>query len=129
MLAVLLTTLSLPLVNAQGTFDPASASANDFVRVCSVVEKGAKTLEDIRNGVACVAFVGGLEEGALTGVAYVKRMTFEKISYPFCLPVKLTKTQTLSIVLKYIRNHPERAQEFTAFLFVDALHEAFPCKE
>jgi hypothetical protein len=47
--------------------------------------------------------------------------------YPFCLPAEIG--QLVRIALKYIRNHPEKAQEKSVFLAVDSLHEALPCKE
>jgi hypothetical protein len=119
-------------LHAQAPYESPANSGNVFLRMCSVVEKEkTETLEETRNVLVCMAFVDGAGGGAIVGAGYAEGVTgkLNKMLYPFCLPEKVEKGQTVSIVLKYIRNHPERAQEFTAFLVVDALHQAFPCKQ
>jgi hypothetical protein len=46
----------------------------------------------------------------------------------YCLPTEATNGQLKRIVEKYLRAHPEELHRDTAYLVVEALMEAFPCK-
>lgn len=61
--------------------------------------------------------------GYVNGVAdalYFKDVT--------CEPANVTQRQVVDIVLKFLRDHPERLHEQRFALVSDALMQAFPCK-
>ena len=45
----------------------------------------------------------------------------------FCRPENVELAQLVRIVLKYIRENPENANQETALLIMKALREAYPC--
>ena len=45
-----------------------------------------------------------------------------------CLPDGVTNGQQRAVVLKYLRDHPERLHELRSKLVRDALQKAWPCK-
>ena len=46
---------------------------------------------------------------------------------PFCVPDEVQLKQILAVVLKYIRDNPEKAHIRASTLAVAALKKAFPC--
>ena len=47
----------------------------------------------------------------------------------YCLPQGLSHEQEVQVVVTYLQSHRERLQEEGRTLALDALHQAFPCKE
>ena len=47
----------------------------------------------------------------------------------YCIPNKATNSQIQKVVVKYLDNHPARLHEWYGKLVLDAIKEAFPCKE
>lgn len=48
---------------------------------------------------------------------------------PFCVPAnKITGGQVARVIVKYLKDHPERLHENETFLAIQALQAAFPCK-
>jgi hypothetical protein len=45
-----------------------------------------------------------------------------------CIPNEVNQVQMARILVKWLRDHPERLHETDAFLTVDAFHNAFPCQ-
>jgi hypothetical protein len=62
----------------------------------------------------CFSYVRGLDDGM--GV----------LRTPFCEPY-VTNAQLMQILLKYIRDNPEKAHLRTAVLYLAAMEKAFPC--
>jgi hypothetical protein len=46
-----------------------------------------------------------------------------------CFPQGVTKGQTARVIVKYLRDHPNRLQESQMLLTIDALRDAFPCTQ
>jgi Rap1a immunity proteins len=118
--------LSSGFARSQDAREFPSTSGNAFVRFCSAIEKGELTTrEDLRNTVACVAYVEGVVQGVNVEIAYSKTTTGNEPNIP--LPDTAENGQIVKVTLKYIRNHPEEAHKPTASLQLEALREAFPC--
>ena len=49
------------------------------------------------------------------------------VAFNSCIPNKVTRGQTSQIVIKYLREHPERLHEQAVWLAAKALDTAFPC--
>ena len=120
--------LSVAPANAQPDI---TSSGNDFLASCSVIEKPSEQLTDVdflKLG-TCWGFMQGLEEGIGLSFAAVNKREGSMADLGVCFPSEGTVTteQSTRIVLKYIREHPEKAHERTATLVVVAMKTAFPC--
>jgi hypothetical protein len=107
---------------------PFVASGNSFLRDCSVVNKENTTLGEDTGSVACLLYVGGVMQGAELGSG-VTRFEAKPMVLPklFCRPENVEMLQAVRIVLKYIRENPEKANNETAALIIMAIREAYPC--
>jgi hypothetical protein len=45
-----------------------------------------------------------------------------------CIPNEVNQAQMARILVKWLRDHPERLHEAASFLTLDAFHDAFPCQ-
>lgn len=76
------------------------------------------------------SFEAGVCVGILQTLTYIQPLldpTYGKARY--CLPEGFSNEQEVRVVVAYSQAHPERLQEEGRTLALDALHEAFPCKE
>jgi Rap1a immunity proteins len=96
---------------------------------------------DIRNGngllEACGSDEGGLDSGLCVG--YIEGATdgldvandvLERrygVPRPFCVPAGATVGQRHDIVVKYLKDNPDKRHNESALLIGLALHEAWPC--
>lgn len=73
-----------------------------------------------------VGFCTGLLQG-MTNLNRVYEIELNKKAL-FCTPNGITNGQTARIVVKYLKEHPEKLHENESVLAFLALQEAFPCK-
>lgn len=129
--AALLLVLHCFLVAPANAQPDISSSGNNFLATCSVIEKPNEQLTeaDFLNLGACWGFMQGLEEGVGLSFAAVNKGKGSMADLGVCFPSEGTVTteQSTRIVLKYIREHPEKAHERTATLVVLAMKNSFPC--
>jgi hypothetical protein len=116
-------------LHAQATFDFPSTSGNAFISVCSVIEKKPETRLDAANIMSCISFVEGVVRGIGLGVKYAEAIAGRKLEHPFCIPEDASKGQLVIVVLKFIRNHQEKASAPSYLPVAESLTAAFPCKE
>ena len=109
-----------------GAIDLPSGSGNDFLRLCSMVERNQK-MEDTVQDLVCTSYIAGLRDGVASEVAFAQSEN-KSAPKPFCLSVGVENGQLVKIALKYIKNHPEWAHLPTSVLLVKAWEEAFPCR-
>ena len=91
---------------------------------------------------SCVALIAGtldgLHYGATGGVAFANKALLDKfeqnktdigVVYGYCPPLgnRVNYGQFVSIVKKYLNDHPERLHETAASLVLRAIRGAFPC--
>jgi hypothetical protein len=86
-------------------------SGNAFLRVCDASQPPA-----FIDG-ACRGYVQGVIEGA--DIAAKQPV--------FCPGPDVTLGQRYRIVVKFLRDHPEKTDRQTRYLVVDAMTAAFPC--
>jgi hypothetical protein len=116
------------LASAQQPQEFPSTSGNAFQRLCTVIDKtDPETNVDIEHAVACIGYVEGVVQGISEEANYAHAMTNQEPPRPFCLPENSDNGQLIRVVLKYIRNHPEKAHLQTSLLATLALRDAFPC--
>ena len=68
----------------------------------------------------------GFCSGFIWGAADGHQLTRNE-SASFCSPEDTTSDQMGRVVVKYLREHPEKHHEYAAILVVVALVEAWPC--
>jgi hypothetical protein len=94
------------------------ASGNRFFAICGDVP-GMAHLTDM--GFACVTYVGGLTDGI---AMFADKGSIQEM---YCAPSGVTHGQAVRLLVKYIKDHPEKSQEETRMLMLSALVAAFPC--
>jgi hypothetical protein len=110
-------------------------SGNAFVRFCSSMDKPSKEgtgAENLQNAV-CASYVSGLDDGVQLELSVFRVESKAKITGKYCYSggiEGIEQGQIVRILLKYIRNNPEKAHDPVPVLFLLAMQEAFPpCPE
>ena len=76
------------------------------------------------------SFEAGVCIGILQTLGYMQPLLDPKYGKAgYCLPQGLPYAQEVRIVVTYLQSHPERLREEGSTLALDALHQAFPCKQ
>ncbi len=106
-----------------------SSTGYDMLGYCGTVDRvvsgqlsaseAAPTVED--------AMIQGFCVGAVLGVRFLAATSTKNTEYPICVPDNAPKGQVLSIVVRYLHDHPERLNDNFVWLVMDALREAWPC--
>ncbi len=134
------TALEIARIEAQNRATQASQpqaflweSGNAFLQVCATsFDKGdapnTQSDAEIVNGVACMNFLRGLDEGVNFGIQFADVNTKQQSPLPWCTPDNATSVQGGRILVKYIRSHPETSNQRTSLLALYAYREAFPCQ-
>ena len=75
----------------------------------------ATDLTDRFVAVRAIGYLDGIADAAI-GLGYT------------CYPTEVTQAQLREVVMKYLRDHPERLNDPAPLLVLNGLLEAFPCK-
>lgn len=105
---------------------PRRRTGNDLLEMCRYVDKpvndqpvGEKALT-----LSCLNYTSGFMDGLLAG-----SIVASKHGKPLVCPSEeVTPQQVASVILKYLREHPEDRHEDALGLVYVALAHAFPCK-
>jgi Rap1a immunity proteins len=65
--------------------------------------------------------------GLILGIKFLAGAATKNTAYPICVPDSAPSGQVLSVVLHYLRNHPQKLSDNFLYLVMDALLEAWPC--
>lgn len=119
--------LAMPAL-AQKYIDVAE-SGNNFVEICSAIDKDpARANEaDFSKIGTCLGFMSGLRDGIEMSITIVKHDEGSLQDLGVCLPDGVETGQIVHVVMKYIKENPERAHIRSAMLYVEANAKAFPC--
>src|SRR5437879_4922143 len=120
-LALRLCMFVIPLAWTQDQYQDLRDSGNVFLSVCGESPDSSSKAPPFQRG-ACYGYVLGVDDGV--------RMTYDiqDQTQPYCLPDEVTTGQTVRILIKFIKDHPEKAHSQTRVLVVESLMDAFPCK-
>lgn len=121
MLALLLCVPAVLLAETQAQSQDVEYSGNAFLSLCGNVPDPLPKDSPFQQG-QCLGYVNGVDEGVR--LAY----DIQHETQPYCLPDEVTKGQTMRILIKFIKDHPEKAHFQTRVLLVESFMEAFPCK-
>jgi hypothetical protein len=115
LLAIVTLFLSLH-ANAQTDY----RSGNDFLGSCQFAIAFTDNPDSIRTYDDYLR--AGFCQGVVMGIGDVGRLTGH-----ICIPESATVSQDERVVLKFLRDHPERLHERDTQLVFEALKQAFPC--
>jgi hypothetical protein len=106
-------------------------SGNAFDRACSsMATKSKEEMSEIEllHAMACTSYVKGLSDGINLELGLLDAEGKTQVPEPYCSKGTdgIEQVQKVRVVLKYIRNNPEKAHLPTSVLFAFAMHEAFP---
>ena len=109
---------------AQGSQTGASIGL-DMLRPCGIYEgiqsgRQADVTNDETLGM-------GYCLGLILGIKFLAGAATKNTAYPICVPDNAPSGQVLSVVLRYLRNHPQKLNDNFLYLIMDALLEAWPC--
>lgn len=101
-----------------------------FAETCTSIDKAQVNFRsrDLLNVGTCAGYVKGFSDAM--NVSYINSVQQKKdpgrIGY--CIPDNSSMKQLIHVVLKYIKDHPEREHEQTAALVISAFRRSFPCR-
>jgi hypothetical protein len=131
MMRYLLLVCLLPVVLLASSSPPEESfnfneTGNDFLRVCDTKESNRTVMDGV-----CLGYVNGVLEGFNMAMRLGQAARHETITTGslFCLPSESTMGQKYRVVVKYMNDHPEKTHNPTELLILDAITEAFPCKQ
>ena len=107
---------------------PAQADGNNLLKACTA---GLKVINKEKNlsskELVDAAYCAGLIQGIMD-VNRINKMSGGSIL--FCLPEDMiTKAEATQTVVNYLGAHPEKRKLHESILVIEALKEAFPCKQ
>jgi hypothetical protein len=128
---LLVVTGCLAIVPAAARDEILYDSGNAFARECSSMSKQTTEMTgaEINSNVQCAVYVKGLFDGIQAERTRVSVLDQAKVSTAFFCEDRFNDTengQVVRILLKYIRDNPEKANQPVGALFMFAMREAFP---
>jgi len=121
----LLCVFAVPLATAQEQNQSVSESGNAFLTQCELVldRSSMKEKGDPVDAGECFGYVVGVNHGV--------RMAYDIVGQPqpYCLPDGVTHGQMMRVLIKFIKDHPEKAHQPTVGLEIESFMDAFPCKQ
>jgi Rap1a immunity proteins len=121
MLALLLYLPAVPLVETQEQRECVDKSGKAFLSLCEDAADSTSKQSHSQEG-ECFGYVHGVDDGI--GIAY------DIIGQPksYCFPDGVTHGQMMRVLIKFIKDHPEKAHSQTRVLEMRSFMDAFPCK-
>lgn len=128
MIRHLLLTCLLPIIlvasaNSEDDFN-FTASANDFLRLCEAKENQATVMTG-----ACTGYVQGVIDGFDAAFIFGQTARHEPPKGFFCTPPESTMGQKYRVVVKFMKDHPEKDHLPVNGIVVEAIVKAFPCPQ
>jgi len=97
-------------------------TGNELLNNCNNVIAGVEgRSHDMFVGGYCLGYVDGIDDA-------LNILPIENFDRGYCRPKNVTAGQLVRVVVKYLKNHPEKLHENQFLLTLSALLNAFPCK-
>jgi hypothetical protein len=109
----------------------AELDGNELLGYCNSVikQENGDTLSTTELVLAahCTGYVSGFIDSHAIDSYLFEKNTQKKLLY--CLPPNSKIIQFVRVIVKYLNEHPEKLHNGARMLVMEALNEAFPCKE
>jgi hypothetical protein len=124
MLVLLIFVFAVPLVSAQDHLW--GGTGNEFLAGCGDMPDSSPT-----SPTAPPEFDWGRCQGYVIGIDDGVQLAYDIVGQPqpYCVPSEVTTGQLIRVLIKFIKDHPEKAHSKTKVLEVEAFINAFPCKQ
>ena len=109
--------------NAQGAFN----TGNDLLRYCQSADD-ALAGRGATSGDTQQALGEGFCMGIIGGVRFVVTSSIMDPKYRLCIPNKVSNSQALSVVVNYMKNHPDQLNHTFSFVVLSALVDTWECR-
>ena len=103
------------------------STGNDLLRYCAHAD-ATLTGHGAPSGDTQEALGEGLCMGIIAGIRYVVTSSIMDPKHRLCIPHDVSTGQALSVVVNYMRNHPEQLDHIFSTVALSALVETWPCK-
>jgi hypothetical protein len=106
-----------------------STTGRDMLQHCGLADRIVSGQLSLTQAVPTAedATIVGFCVGAVAGVRFLAAASTKNTQYPICVPDNAPRRQVLSIVVRYLHNHPERLNDDLLWIIMDALRDAWPC--
>jgi hypothetical protein len=95
-------------------------TGNKLIEYCESYGVEKKTPTGFQKSAWCTGYILGVVSG----------MIYLDFKNQFCIPSKnVTNEQITKVVIKYLKENPQRLHEIYTSLIFTAISEAFPCKQ
>jgi hypothetical protein len=109
--------------NAQVAFN----TGIDLLRYCQSAD-AALAGRDVTSGDTQQALGEGFCMGIIGGVRFVVTSSIMDPKYRLCIPTNVSNGQALSVVVNYMRNHPDQLNHTFSFVVLSALVDTWECR-
>jgi hypothetical protein len=122
LIVILALCMSVSLATTQEHHQSVWNSGNDFLPLCGDMTDSPTVPPDFHWG-ECLGYIRGVDDGV--------EMAYDIMgqSQPYCIPSEVTSGQMSRVLIKFIKDHPEKAHSKTSVLEIEAFMNAFPCKQ
>ncbi len=93
-------------------------TGNELLEMCDIELTKDSSVSEFQDTAFCHGYIVGAYEG-------MKYMAKQKV---WCRPEGVTFGQIKKVVIKYLKENPQRLHELYVELVLSAMREAFPCK-
>jgi|CZKR01.1.fsa_nt_gi hypothetical protein len=116
-LAFAFTTICSPQDSSSGYMD-----GNDLLEKCDSASSSVDRTE-------CLGYVAGVMDAAVTMLNSLRAASSTKVPAMYCLPTGgIQLGQASRVILKWLKDHPEKQHLRGDLLIMMAMSDAFPCK-
>ena len=109
--------------NAQVAFN----TGNDLLRYCQSAD-AALAGRGVTSGDTQEALGEGFCMGIIGGIRFVVTSSIMDPKYRLCIPKDVSNGQALSVVVNYMRDHPDQLNHTFTFVVLSALVDAWECR-
>ena len=128
MLFVVMALLTSAESGAALTSDDNIYSGNDLLAACAMAEEVNPSDEAALGGRMGEVVLNSLRSGMCVGHVAGLMYLVSRANLGICVPEQATEGQGLSVVVRYMRQHPEELREDFRSIILSAMRTAWPCR-
>ena len=118
--------IGLALIASLPAMADTDYTGNEMLQPCATFDE-ART-HNVPKPPAGDAFLVGTCMGMVSGIRFLVGAATYSNQYAVCVPPGVNNGQSVSVVVRYMRNHPELLHKPFKHIVLAAFFEAWPCK-